>query len=121
MSKSILMYRGDMLTFTENKYPPNIYYLSYGIFLMLIFYVLHRKYGSTIALLQKCFDFLSKHSYSIFFIHFLILGYFLDFTEYKKMEWWGLFGVVLILTVIVQIVLNKGTYFLSTLKKAKPL
>lgn len=114
VSKSILLARGDTLVLTENKYPPNIYYLSYGIFLMLILYVLYRRYGSSLTLLQKSCDFLSHHSYSIFFIHFLILEYFLDFTEYKKLEWWGLFGAVFGLTIVVQFLFN---YFFSILKR----
>ncbi|CAN5180353.1 acyltransferase [soil metagenome] len=121
VSKSILLYTRDTLTLTENKYPPNIFYLSYGISLLLILYIFHRKYGSFMPWLQKCFDFLSKYSYSIFFIHFLILAAFLDFGIYKRMEWWQLFAVVLILTLIVQWSINTLHYFRSTLKNEKPL
>lgn len=107
ISRALLMNAGDTLTLTENKYPPNIFYLSYGVFLMLFLYILHQKYGSAIGFFQKYFDFLSKYSYSIFFIHFLILYYFLDFTPYKKMQWWGLFIAVFCLTIIVQLGINK--------------
>ena len=113
-SRAFLLYSGDTLTLTENKYPPNIYYLSYGIFLMLLLYSIYKKYSSKIGFIQKYFDYFSTYSYSLFFIHFLILYYFLDFTEYEKMQWWGLFGIIIIISVVAQSILNRIQAFTSS-------
>ncbi len=115
-SRELLISLGSSLTLIDNKYPPNMYYLSYGTFIMLLMYVFYRRYGSISGRIQECFNFLSKYSYSIFFIHFLILYYFLDFTNYEKMEWWGLFGVVTVLTILIQIGVNSLKKFISFLR-----
>lgn len=107
LSTMILIQNDATLILTENKYPPNMFYLSYGIWSMLTLYLLHKMYGRYLLAVQPLFDFFSKHSYSIFFIHFLVLYVFLDFTEYRKLPWWGLWMVVLLLTVTVQIAINQ--------------
>lgn len=121
ISRGILIFNEDTLTLTNNKYPPNIFYLSYGICLMLLFYKAYTQFGFINSSMQKSFGYLSKNSYSIFFLHFLVLYYFLDFTNYKKLQWWGLFCMVFIITISIQITIKKINYFLSTLKKANPL
>jgi peptidoglycan/LPS O-acetylase OafA/YrhL len=84
--------------FTENKYPPDLYYLSYGMWLMGIIYILHTKLRIGGTWLQQIFDFFSKHSYEIFFIHFFYLLMLLDQIPYKQIGWIGMTAIVTILT-----------------------
>ncbi len=114
LSRIILIQSGQSIVLTENKYPPNIFYLSYGIFLLLITYRGCSYIRSLPSILQKAVNFLSSYSYSIFFIHFLLLYYFLDFTDYKKMQWWELFGYVLVGTVAIQLAINHIQKFISS-------
>lgn len=102
------------LSFYNNKYPPNLYYLSYGLLTMGLLTMLLKKdvFPSVIKLFVF---FMSKYSYTIFFIHFLIIFIIVALELLKYFNWVSLFLVVTILTVIIQWLMN---YFFSTLKKA---
>ncbi len=84
--------------FTENKYPPNLYYLSYGMWLMGMIYLIHDRFQIGNTFLQTILDFVSKHSYEIFFIHFFYLFILIDRIPYKQIGWVGFTGIILILT-----------------------
>lgn len=88
----------------SNKYPPNIYHLSYGIFVTLIIY----KFSQYNLLLpfRLLFGFLSKFSYSIFFIHVLVI-YFLNHFLKVKFHWISFFVSVLAISLVVQVILNR--------------
>lgn len=93
------------LTFFNNKYPPNIYYLSYGLAVLTLLYPLAQK------LSQKSSDFglifLSKYSYSLFFIHHIVI--YLITTQYHQYHaWpWSIFFItVLVVSVLTQGVIN---------------
>ncbi len=68
--------RGYFDVLTSNKYPPNIYYLSYGLSwaLVLIFA------GSflTSRVFKKVTAYLSAKSYELFFSHYLVLDFFVS-------------------------------------------
>lgn len=114
LSRGLVIFNNAPITLTDNKYPPNIFYLSYGISLTLLFYKSYDKLGFINTFFNIFFGYLSKHSYSIFFIHFLVLYFFLDFTNYKKLEWWGLFTSVICITLLSQKLLD---YLFSILKR----
>lgn len=101
---------GHTLVFTENKYPPNIYYLSYGIFFTTFFYWLHKTLLQKKLfpmLLEKWFGFFSKYSYSLFFIHFLFVIISVNTMPYKLLHWWGFFVVIMAVSIATQMGLNK--------------
>ena len=111
LSRFILISSNHTLVFTENKYPPNFYYLSYGIVIITLLYYFHRFLTMKklfASWLQKWFDFLSRHSYSLFFIHFLYVYILKDLVDYRRLQWWGFFGMVLLLSIITQMVINKA-------------
>ena len=114
LSKQLLLEMGKTLTLTANKYPPNIFYLSYGIFLMIIIYYMYNKFSLKNDSFARLVTFLSTYSYSIFFIHFLLLYFILDFVPYKTMEWWHVFGIVLFVTLAVQWSINKVSTLISS-------
>lgn len=105
ITRDILQNQGRTLVLTENKYPPNLYYLSYGIFFTTIMYYLHQVSSRNrfyTMYVQPSFDYLSTHSYSLFFIHFLFVKVFVDYDVHKMLGPWWFFLVLLILSVFVQ-------------------
>lgn len=89
----------------QNKYPPNLYHLSYGIFsLILLYFISGFKLFNT-GLIKKFLYFLSLNSYTIFFIHIIII--FLITVPLKlKLNWYSFFFAVLTLTILVQNIIN---------------
>ncbi len=95
------------LAFFDNKYPPNFYFLIYGIFLTILLFYLAKLRIFNMHYSRKVVHFLSIHSYSIFFIHFLLI-FFLDYLfDLKIFTWWQFFTIILISTIIIQLGLIK--------------
>ncbi len=106
VGKYFLLEQGKTLVFTENKYPPNIYYLAYGMFWVMVLYIFHSKLSIFMKPLQPFFDFMSSHSYSLFFIHFFYLSVVIGTFNYKIIPWWSLGVVLLIVSIITQLGIN---------------
>ncbi len=118
ISLFILKNQNNTLTFTENKYPPNIFYLSYGLLCISIFILMYEFINLKKYKTHALFSFASKYSYEIFFIHFLYLFIFVEVTKYKQFTWWGLFLIITILSLGTMWIFTKRSYFFSILKKA---
>lgn len=85
----------------HNKYPPNVLYISYGVAVLLGLtfvekYIFNQKFVLTIV------NFFSRYSYSIYFLHYLILTFFAGFMEVFGFNWLTLFLAVLSSSVILQ-------------------
>lgn len=61
--------------FIDNKYPPNFYYLSYSIFASFLLLFL-ASYIPKWEFFKNLITFISSHSYSLFFIHYILLDIF---------------------------------------------
>lgn len=118
ISQYVLLLQKHTLTFTENKYPPNMFYLSYGLLCISIFILIYEQFNLKKYSTHALFNFASKYSYEIFFIHFLYLFVFIEVTNYKQFTWWGLFLIITILSLGTVFIWNKKNYFFSILKKA---
>ncbi len=103
----ILKTKGGSLLFIENKYPPNLYFLSYGIFMITVLYFLTKKGLFNAKLFRKPLNFLSKNSYPIFFIHLLLIVAATKFFDVGKLMWWQFFGILFVATLVAQYTLNK--------------
>ncbi|HSW48444.1 MAG TPA: acyltransferase [Candidatus Saccharimonadales bacterium] len=107
------------LGFIENKYPPNIYFLSYGLFSIMILYFL-----SKIIIPNKrttsMISFFSKNSYPIFFIHYIFLILFSPYLKTLNLNWFTFFSSILLITSIVQLGINKLGNQNPQSKLAKP-
>lgn len=90
----------------ENKYPPTIYFLSYGAFLILLLYFLS-KFLIRNNVITKIVSFFSIHSYSIYFIHYTILIILASYLKLLKLSWVTYFLAVLLSTVAIQMGINK--------------
>jgi len=95
-----------MIYLQANKYPPNAYFLSYGWFflnLILLFDV--GRY--------RIFYFVSRHSYSLFFIQWLVIYILVFYHWHFKVSWPIFFLLILIISFLIQIAVN----YLKKLKR----
>ncbi|GIW62374.1 MAG: hypothetical protein KatS3mg090_0200 [Patescibacteria group bacterium] len=103
--------RGYFDVLTSNKYPPNIYYLAYGLSwsLFLIFI------GSflTVRVFKKVTTYLSAKSYDLFFSHYLVLDFFISNKSWLNLGHTINLLMILSLSLLVIIMLH---YSFSKLK-----
>lgn len=95
---------------TENKYPPDSLYLSYGILGILTMYgvfMLLERIGLYRTHIHKVFLFLSKHSYALFFIHFLLVKFLVDLKLHALMGPWWFFAVLLGGSSLILVIFEK--------------
>ncbi len=111
-----LQINGHSLVFFDNKYPPNFYFLVYGIFVTIILFYLARLGIFKMFFFQRSVHFLSTNSYSLFFIHFLLIFASGNFFNLKIFTWWQFFALILISTIVVQLTLSRlKNHLFSTL------
>ncbi|MEO6508576.1 MAG: acyltransferase [Patescibacteria group bacterium] len=105
----------------DNKYPPNLYFLVYGMMVIPFLLILNHIGLFRNIYMQQFLTFLSKNSYSLFFLHFLVLFFLQRLEIHKKLEWLGFFGLVLVVSVTAQFLINKAFLQLVGTKNAKSL
>lgn len=94
------------LQFYDNKYPPNLYIISYGIGTIALLYNIAKRRAFSFPLLQKVLHFFSNKSYSLYFIHYSIL-YVLSFMiKQWHFNWVIFFLAVLSFSVFTQIMFD---------------
>jgi len=98
------------LTMFDNKYPPNLFHLSFGIVSIIGLYGIAKKGILSIPFIKELFSFFSKNSYPIFFIHWIVI-YILTVFFHFKFTWVSFFIAVLVCTVILQMLLNGFIHF----------
>lgn len=116
LSQFFLLSSKHSLQMYSNKYPPNIYHLSYGVAFLIIFYLAAKKGLFSFSPVQKVVHFFSVNSYPIYFIHVLITYALIVFVR-ARFTWISFFLVVAGATAIAQMILNK-ILFLWSQKKA---
>lgn len=95
------------LTMYDNKYPPTIYFLSFGILSITLLYFLAQKRIFEIALIKQLFTFLSTNSYSLYFIHYVLLYLISGMFTQIHFNWITFFLTVICSSIAVQIMLNR--------------
>lgn len=103
ISAIFILKSGLSLNQIDNKYPPNIYHLSFGLLGILGFYLLSK--SKIINFLNVFLNFLSANSYSIYFIHYLIL-YATAFWFVKYSNWFLFTLFIFISTLTIKKILN---------------
>lgn len=98
------------LTMYDNKYPPNLYHLSFGIVSIIILYYIAKKGVFQLPLIKNLFSFFSKNSYSLFFIHWVVIYVLIVFFRFK-FNLAGFFTLVLVCSTILQVLINNLTGF----------
>lgn len=89
-----------------NKYPPNLYHLAYGIAVTFILYLLAEKGIFQNRFVQWYLLFLSRNSYSFYFVHILVLKAYTFLFDHTKLVWWGFFIIILFVSSVVQYLLD---------------
>jgi len=97
---------GHNLSQYANKYPPTLYHLSYGIFSIIIIFLLSKKNIFNFLNFDKLLNFLSINSYSLFFIHILVM-YYLNWKNLKTGNWFTFFLLILVISSGIQFFLNR--------------
>ncbi len=88
-----------------NKYPPNLYHIAYSLFAVNIIYFLSQKKLFASPLVQNIVDFFSTNSYSLFFIHIIVIDGVWKWI--RPTNWILFFLLVTYISVVIQMVLNK--------------
>ncbi len=96
---------GSSMVFYNNKYPPNIYYLSYGLTMLSIIYLFLRQLSTRLNNFSR---FISINSYSLFFIHYLVIYIFDYLSLQNKISWPVFFVYVLIFSLVIQMFITRG-------------
>ncbi|HZE86858.1 MAG TPA: acyltransferase [Methylomirabilota bacterium] len=89
----------------NNKYPPNLFYLSFGISVLTALTPFVRPIMQN-KMIVYIFNFFSLFSYQIYFIHYLILTVLSAFIKQLHLTWFTFFLSVLWLTVMAQFILT---------------
>jgi len=95
---------GHSLRQYDNKYPPNLYHLSYCLVELNILYFLAQR--GVFAITRKYIHFLSLYSYQIYFLHLLVIFTITVFYHFN-FNWVTFFLATLSITSILQFVFNK--------------
>lgn len=90
----------------DHKYPPDLYFLSYGIVSIIFLYLISPYLG----MLKKPFIYLSTYSYQIYFIHYFFLIWFASYKSLLSLPWWIFFGMVITPTLLTLWCINKFAY-----------
>ncbi len=98
---------GHSLNLFDNKYPPNLYYIAFGIFSTAVLFSLAKKGIFSFFPVKDIFLFLSKYSYSIFFIHYLLLYIFVGLMGVFQFNLLIFFLSIFFLSLTLQLILNK--------------
>jgi len=100
------------LTFYDNKYPPNLYFLSYGIFSLALLHFLVKKGILGWYPVEKLLRFLSVNSYQLFFVHYLLM-YLISWTfQWIAFNWATFFLAVFSSSLIVWWIVLRSRKFL---------
>ncbi len=70
---ALLRFQGRQATLTLHKYPPDLYYLSYGLGLGSVLLLVENILRSKMNFFRSTLRWLSMYSYELFFAHYLVM------------------------------------------------
>lgn len=101
---SLLSYMGRQTTLTVHKYPPDIFYLSYGIGLGSTLLLLENIAHRYIEFLRSILWWLSTYSYELFFAHYLVIDILRTVMKSKNVHIPVILQCVLVLIISIEAV-----------------
>lgn len=104
---------GHSLFMYDNKYPPNLYHLAYGIGCINVLYMLSQWKLFSNYIVQTIVNFFSVYSYTIFFIHILVI-YAVTVFFHFNFNWVTFFLAVTGITILTQLLYNGVTQLISS-------
>lgn len=81
-----------------NKYPPTLLHLSFGMFSTIVLYQMLKLRFFNNKIFQKILYFFSFNSYSLYFIHIIILFIFQWLGIIKSLNWFSFFILIFLLS-----------------------
>jgi peptidoglycan/LPS O-acetylase OafA/YrhL len=106
LSYYLQVVQNDSTVLMHNKYPPNMLYLSFGVMVLLALRFMEGiLFGGKFV--RNIINFFSKYSYSLYFIHYTILIVVAAFIKQFQLNWWSLFLIVIVSSVLVQYGFNR--------------
>ena len=101
------------LSHYANKYPPNLYHISYSLFALNILYYLSKMNVFSQCVIQKTIHFFSINSYTLFFIHILVIE---GVQKWMRPNNWIVFFLIVAgISVLIQMGMKRLNYLLSIL------
>lgn len=88
-----------------NKYPPNLYHISYSLFAVNVIYFLSQKKLFASPLVHSVVNFFSTNSYTLFFIHILVIDGVWKWI--RPTNWILFFLLVTYISAVIQMWFNK--------------
>lgn len=116
---SFLHFHGRQTTLTLHKYPPDIYYLSYGAGLGSILLLIEHILRPRIGVLRNMFRWLSAYSYELFFAHYLVIDALRTVTRNFHISLPVIYQCAIVILVSVELV-HLYTNILKELRKRQP-
>lgn len=114
----LLNYMHHTTNLFQNKYPPNLFYLSWGMTLTPILIWFSLKGLFHWKPVNWSIHYASRYSYDFFFIHYIIIEVLVIYAVQAKIPWPLFFGIVVIATYLVQMMFTKGLQAVHRTKKA---
>lgn len=109
-SRLIQINLNHSLVMYDNKYPPNFYHLSFCSGSIFLIYWVAKIGVFSFYPINKYLSFLSKNSYSLYFIHYCMIYVLSVFTKIK-FDWINFFVATTITTTVFQWLLNSLIIF----------
>lgn len=113
---ALLRFQGRQVTLTLHKYPPNLYYLSYGIGLGSLLLLIENAFNTKINIIRSILRWLSMYSYELFFAHYLVIDVVRTLMKNSHAEIPVVIQCVLVIFISVEIV-HIYTNFLKEIHK----
>ncbi len=108
LSRFILVTQVKTLSLYKNEYPPNLYHLAYGFVILNFIFLIYPQKDLLPASIKKIIQFISINSYSLFFIHWLLIRIFAFYGFPWKYSWYLFFIAILISSLVIQYIFNVG-------------
>ena len=99
----------------DHKYPPDVYYLSYATMMSMAVFFLGKAKFWDYSWLKEPISYISRHSYEIFFIHYIVLDASL------RLQWgvWSHLFFVFAITMTITYLIDVTPRFFAALRMTK--
>ena len=111
--RQIKIYFHQSLIQYNNKYPPNFYHLIYGILFIFIIYFLAKKGVFNFKPVKILLVFLSRYSYPLYFVHYLIIYILTVIWQRHFSGWVSFFLWVFIGSLVIQATINASQRYIT--------
>ena len=100
---------GQSLILRQHKYPPDLYYLSYSLGVSFFFLTFSKLKFFSLEIINKIIFYLSNSSYSLFFIHVIVLDFYFKSFRHSLLSdfWFAQFLLIFSVSIIIDLLVKK--------------